>query len=139
VILFAAAVVASLLFGTDVAVAPDVAAPGWSAAITDVSGTVFVRRAGEKQFALANVGEVFFAGDVIWTARGTAELTYFEGSSVRIESERQLTVAPLRVARDAGLVGIAQTVVRTWDAVARLFGGSREEMKTPTSSATVRG
>jgi hypothetical protein len=109
--------------------------------LTVVDGLVLIRH-GDVDFARAHVGEVVAAGATIRTAAGaSAEVTYFEGSSVRLASDAQIVVEALRARADGGpLTPIAQTIARTWHVVAELLGGStRYEMRTPTSTASVRG
>jgi hypothetical protein len=72
---------------------------------------------------------------MIRTATGaSAEITYFEGSTVRLEGDSQIVVKSLD---DPSLV---QTVERAWRVVAELVSGSsRYNIRTPTSTASVRG
>src|SRR5256885_7236680 len=89
----AATLVVGLVFafalGSTGALAPDDAAAfGSSSALTSVSGEVLVSHAGES-FAPAREGDVLVAGDTIRTAsNAAAEITYFEGSSVRLGRTR---------------------------------------------------
>ena len=109
--------------------------------LTVVDGLVLIRH-GDADFTHAYEGEVVVAGATIRTKAGaSAEITYVEGSSVRLESDAQLEVVGLSAKADGGpLIGIAQAIGRTWHVVAELFGGStRYEMRTPTSTASVRG
>jgi hypothetical protein len=69
------------------------------------------------------------------------EITYFEGSSVRVESDAEIVVESLGGgARGGPLIGIAQTIGRAWHVVTELVSGTtRYDVRTPTSTATVRG
>jgi len=128
--------------GSTGALAPeDAAAFGTSSALTNVSGEVLVSRAGQE-FAPAHQGDVVFAGDTIRTsASAVAEITYFEGSSVRLEENTELVITALESASDGGtIVTMAQAMGRTWHVVTKLLAGSsRYEVKTPTTTASVRG
>lgn len=102
--------------------------------LTGVDGSVLVRH-GDGSFAPAHEGDVIVAGDEVRTANGaSAELTYFEGSSVRLTGDSLVVVQSL----DG--VGLMPKVVRVWHAVTELVrGNSRYNVRTPTSTASVRG
>ena len=90
----------------------------------------------------AALGEVIAAGDTIRTGPGaTAEITYFEGSSVRIEAGTELVIEALATEADGGtVIAMAQAIGRTWHVVTKLLTpSSRYEVRTPTSAASVRG
>jgi hypothetical protein len=102
--------------------------------LTVVDGAVFVRH-GDAGFRPAREGDLVAAGDTVRTATGgSVEITYFEGSSVRLEADSQTVVQTLR---DPSL---EQRVERTWHVVTELVSGSsRYNLRTPTSTASVRG
>jgi hypothetical protein len=104
------------------------------ATLTGVDGDIFVRH-GDAGFEPAQEGDLVAAGDMIRTATSaSAEITYFEGSTVRLEGDSQIVVKSLD---DPSLV---QTVERAWRVVAELVSGSsRYNIRTPTSTASVRG
>ena len=95
-----------------------------------VDGSVLVRHAG-ADFLPAHEGDVIAAGDTIRTGTGaSAEFTYFEGSSIRIEANMEIVVASLRTSNS----GLEQTLGRAWRVITKLFsGGSRYEVRTPSS------
>jgi hypothetical protein len=107
-----------------------------SSALTVVDGAVLVSHAG-ADFAPASEGDVLAAGDAIRTGDGaSAEVTYFDGSSVRLEADAEIVVMGLRT--DDGRA--VQLLGRAWHAVTRLISGdSRYETRTPSSTASVRG
>jgi hypothetical protein len=80
---------------------------------------------------------VIAAGDTIRTGAGAAaEITYVEGSTVRIEADTQIVVESLPTSNN----GVIQTLERSWLVVTKLIsGGSRFEVRTPSSTASVRG
>ena len=131
-----------LAFASTAALAPNGAeALGASAVLTLVNGDVVVGHAGQELVDAA-LGEVIAAGDTIRTGPGaTAEITYFEGSSVRIEAGTELVIEALATEADGGtVIAMAQAIGRTWHVVTKLLTpSSRYEVRTPTSAASVRG
>lgn len=109
--------------------------------ITIIGGEVAVRH-GASDFVAAADGETLNAGDAIRTgADGRAILTYFEGSTVTVEPNTQLAIDRAAVAPDGGTVVLmTQAAGRTWHVVTKLItGGSKYEVRTPASTASVRG
>lgn len=109
--------------------------------LTVVDGPVLIRHGG-ADFSPAHEGDLAAAGDTIRAATGaSAEITYFEGSSVRVESGAEVVVASLDTRADRGpLTGIVQTIGRTWHVVTELVSGTtRYDVRTPTLTASVRG
>jgi hypothetical protein len=132
---------AALIFGSSLALAPEAQALGATTTLTVVRGDVLVRHA-DGEFVPARDGEVIAAGDTIRTGSDAlAEITYFEGSSVRIESRTELVIEALSTESDGGtVIAMWQTVGRTWHVVTKLItGSSRYEVRTPSSTASVRG
>ena len=124
----------ALGFSSSVVLGPDAVVS--NSTLTLVDGAVFVRHEGSA-FTFAREGDVIAAGDTLRTGRGaTAEFTYVEGSSVRVDSDTQIVVASLRTSD----VGVGQALGRAWHVVTSLIsGGSRYEVRTPSSTASVRG
>src|SRR3989442_13947170 len=90
----------------------------------------------------ATDGDLLAAGDSIETAAdGRAVVTFFEGSTVEIEPSSTLSVDTLSVDAGGGTVILmTQAVGRTWHVVTKLLtGSSRYEVRTPASTASVRG
>ena len=138
---FALAMGFALIFGASAALAPEADALAAISTFSAVKGDVFVRHPS-GDLARANEGDVIVVGDAIRTGPDAlAEITYFEGSSVRIEADTELVVENLSTASDGGTVIVMrQAVGRTWHVVTKLItGGSRYEVHTPSSTATVRG
>jgi hypothetical protein len=133
------AVVLTLVFGSDAAFGSRDRVFATATTVTSISGSVYLRRTADMEFTPAHEGDVLSTGDIIWAGPGTAEVTYFEGSSVRIGPETQLVIRPLLVDGDS-VASLPQAFDRTWRVITRLLtGDTRYEMRTPTSSATVRG
>ena len=135
-----AAVVLSLAFGCAVR-STAVAAPESDAlvsvsAVTVVDGVVLISHAGAS-YTSAREGEVLAAGDTIRTGTGSAaEITYVDGSSVRLEANAEVIAERLRTSDG----GAARVLGRAWHVLTTLFSGvSRYEMRAPSSTASVRG
>src|SRR5256712_8820156 len=114
---------------------------GASSTITVLGGAVRVRHVSGDVTA-ATDGDLLAAGDSIETAAdGRAVVTFFEGSTVEIEPSSTLSVDTLSVEADGGTVVLmTQAVGRTWHVVTKLLtGSSRYEVRTPASTASVRG
>jgi hypothetical protein len=107
---------------------------------TVVDGSVLVRH-GDAGFTAAREGELVAAGDTVRTATGASvELTYFEGSSVRIEADSEILVESLRAKSNDIEHGVSEKLQRIWHVVIELVSGSsRYDVRTPTSTASVRG
>ena len=106
------------------------------AAVIAVDGPVLLRH-GDAEFVAALEGEVVGAGDIVRTGTGaSAEITYSDGSSVRLEADAEIVIVGLHPSDG----GAAQTLRRAWQAVTRLLSeGSRYETRGPSSTASVRG
>ena len=131
----------ALGFGSSAVLAPEADALVSVSTLTVVEGAVLISHGGVP-FTPGQAGEVVTAGDRIRTGAGAAaEITYFEGSSVRLEAETEIMVESLRTAADRGtVVAMMQTLGRTWHVVTKLVSGSsRYEVRTPSSTASVRG
>ena len=124
----------ALGFGSSALLADDGEAIDSISMLTVVDGAVFVSHA-DGSFEPAREGDIVAAGEMVRTATGaSAEITYFQGSSVRLEGDSQIVVQSL------GDVGFVQRVERTWHVVTELMSGSsRYNVRTPTSTASVRG
>jgi ferric-dicitrate binding protein FerR (iron transport regulator) len=114
---------------------------GASTSLTILSGDVSVRHAGGA-FVAAVDGQILNEGDTIRTALDArAILTYFEGSTVTIEPASEISIDNAETLADGGtVVAMTQTLGRTWHVVTKLItGSSKYEVKTPASTASVRG
>lgn len=114
---------------------------GATTSLTVLSGDVMVRRAG-GDFVAAFDGQVLSEGDTIRTgADARAVLTYFEGSTVTIEPDTQLTIDNASTLADGGTVVVmTQAFGRSWHVVTKLItGSSKYDVRTPASTASVRG
>ena len=110
--------------------------------VTIISGDIQVRHGSTASFASATDGEVLVAGDTVRSGDDSrAVLTYFEGSTVSIEPDTELTIEKTSVLTDGStIVLMQQNFGRTWHVVTKLItGNSKYEVKTPASTASVRG
>lgn len=115
---------------------------GAATIVTMISGDVQVRHGAAAAFVTATDGEVLVAGDTVRTADGArAVLTYFEGSTVSVEPNTELTIETAASFTDGSTVVVMQqNFGRTWHVVTKLItGNSKYEVKTPASTASVRG
>lgn len=136
VVAIAIIVALGLAVGSPALFAPEADALASITTLTVVDGTVLVRH-GDAAFTPAREGDLVAAGDTVRTATGASvEITYFEGSSVRVEANAEIVVTSLR-ASDGGAM---QTLGRAWHVVTTLISGApRYEVRTPSSTASVRG
>ena len=111
-----------------------------AATLAVLHGQVDAQKSG-GDFTPAFDGDLLTSGDVVRAnAAGNAVVTFFEGSTLTIESGSQVRVASLVKTGDGGIqVSIEQGLGRTWASIQKLGNGSKFEIKTPTSTAAVRG
>ena len=123
--------------GLNAVLAPEANALASISTLTVVAGPVLVRHGG-AEFSQAHEGDVVAAGDTIRTVTtASVELTYFDGSSVRLDADAEIVVASLRAEAEGGA---AQTIARAWNVLTKLVaGGTRFDVRTPSSTASVRG
>jgi hypothetical protein len=110
--------------------------------VTIISGDIQVRHGASASFVSATDGEVLVSGDTLRTGDDArAVLTYFEGSTVSIEPNSELTIENASSLSDGStIVVMQQNFGRTWHVVTKLItGNSKYEVKTPASTASVRG
>jgi hypothetical protein len=123
--------------GSSAVLAPEADALVSVSTFTVVDGAVLISHGG-AEFTPAREGDVLAAGDTIRTGTGSAaEITYFEGSSVRLEAETEIRVASLRTEPDIDMIRMLR---RSWDVLTKLIeGNTRYEVRGPSSTASVRG
>jgi hypothetical protein len=111
-----------------------------AATLTVLHGQVDAQKAG-GDFAPAFDGDLLTGGDTVRAnAAGNAVVTFFDGSTLTVESGSQVKVASLTKSSSGGIqVTIEQTLGRTWASVQKLGPDSKFEIKTPSSTAAVRG
>jgi hypothetical protein len=111
-----------------------------AATLTVLHGNVDAQK-GSAAFAPALDGDLLSSGDVVRANdAGNAVLTFFDGSTLTVQSGAQVKVASLNRTGSGGIqVTIEQTLGKTWASVQKLTGDSKFEIKTPSSTAAVRG
>ena len=122
---------------------------GGASLSADVAATLAVlntditsQRGGSGDFNLALDGDLLSNGDVVKSSTaGRAVLTFFDGSTLTVETGSQVKVTTLNHLASGGIqLTIEQTLGRSWASVQKLkTPDSKFEMKTPTSTAVVRG
>ena len=116
-------------------------AAGASTTLTIISGAVSLRAAG-GDFGAAADGAILSVGDTVRTGSDArAVLTYFEGTTVELEPSSELTIDAASAGTDGSTVLLmTQNIGRTWHVVSHLLtGNSKYEVRTPASTASVRG
>lgn len=109
--------------------------------LTTLDGTTDVAR-GAGDFARATDGQVLSAGDRVRTGdQSHAVVTFFDGSTVQLEPATTLTVVRATPTPTGAItIQLEQAIGRTWSSVQRLLRSeSKFELRTPTTTATVRG
>jgi Tfp pilus assembly major pilin PilA len=111
-----------------------------AATLTVLHGQVDAQKSG-ADFAPALDGDLLTTGDAVRAdAAGNAVVTFFDGSTLTVESGAQVKVASLTKTSIGGIqVTIEQTLGRTWASVQKLGSDSTFQIRTPTSTAAVRG
>ncbi|HKW77555.1 MAG TPA: FecR family protein [Candidatus Limnocylindria bacterium] len=113
-----------------------------AATLAILNTDITAQKAGGGDFEPALDGQLFATGDVVKSsAQGRAVLTFFDGSTLTVETGSQVKVTTLNRLAGGGIqLTIEQTLGRTWASVAKLkTPDSKFEIKTPTSVASVRG
>ncbi|HET7699790.1 MAG TPA: FecR family protein, partial [Candidatus Limnocylindria bacterium] len=112
-----------------------------STVLTILNGQTEVARAGAG-FAPANDGDIVSAGDRVRTAEAShAVITFFDGSTIELEPSTTIQIDEAAVTGSgARSISLLQTLGRTWSSVQKLTrADSKYELKTPSSTAVVRG
>lgn len=111
-----------------------------AATLTVLRGQIDAQK-GSAGFSPALDGDLLTSGDIVRSdSAGNAVVTFFDGSTLTVESGAQVRVASLVKTGSGGIqVSIEQTLGRTWASVQKLTSDSKFEIKTPTSTAAVRG
>ncbi len=111
-----------------------------AATLTVLHGQVDAQKTG-GDFAPAFDGDLLTGGDTVRAnAAGNAVVTFFDGSTLTVESGSLVKVTSLVKTGSGGIqVTIEQTLGRTWASVQKLGPDSTFEIRTPSSTAAVRG
>jgi YVTN family beta-propeller protein len=112
-----------------------------STVLTIIDGQAATAR-GTADFAAAHDGDLLQVGDRVRTdAASHAVVTFFDGSTIEVEPTTTITVDTATINANGSItISLTQTLGRTWSSVQKLTkADSRFELKTPTSTAVVRG
>ncbi len=112
-----------------------------STLLTIFNGTASVAH-GPTDFALASDGDILKAGDRVRTDdAGHALVTFFDGSTLELEPATTIQIDVVASNTDGSIaIELSQAIGRTWASVQKLTRiESKFEIKTPTSTASVRG
>ena len=112
-----------------------------AATLSVLHGDVDAQKGSAADFAPALDGDLLSSGDVVRANdAGNAVVTFFDGSTLTVQSGAQVKVASLVRTGSGGIqVTIEQTLGKTWASVQKLGPDSKFEVKTPSSTAAVRG
>ena len=105
-------------------------------------GNILVMKAGTGNWIEAQVGMSLEVGDAIKSGEGSsAEITFFDGSTVELDAGTQIEVASLNVTGTGSkTIGLKQTLGTTISRVTKLVDSSSSyEIETPACVAAVRG
>jgi len=106
-------------------------------------GDVFVMKAGTDSWTEAEVGMSLEDGDIIKTGDdSSAEITFFDGSTVELQPGTEIEIASLDISADSGstTITLEQTIGATISRVINIIDpASRYEVETPSGAAAVRG
>ena len=106
-------------------------------------GDVSVMKAGTGTWAGAQVGMSLKVGDTIKTGgNSTADITFFDGSTIELEAGTQIQILSLAIVCDTGVttISLLQTIGDTISRVTKILDpASSYEVETPSGVAGVRG
>jgi len=106
-------------------------------------GNVFVMKAGTDSWIEAQVGMSLEPGDIVKSGDGSsAEITFFDGSTIELQAGTEIEVASLDISTDTGstTISLKQAIGTTISRVTKLVDpASRYEIETPAGVAVVRG
>ena len=106
-------------------------------------GDVFVMKAGTDSWTEAEVGMSLEVGDSVKTGdTSSAEITFFDGSTIELEAGTEIEIASLDISTDTGstTITLEQTIGNTISRVTKILDpASRYEVETPTGVVAVRG
>ena len=106
-------------------------------------GNVSVMKAGTTSWTEVEEGMALGVGDSIKTGDdSSAEITFFDGSTIELEAGTEIEIASLDISPDTGSTTIIleQTIGNTISRVTKLLDpASRYEVETPSGVVAVRG
>ena len=117
--------------------------PSTLTTLSAIEGDVSVMEAGTDSWTEGEVGMSLEVGDTVKTGDdSSAEITFFDGSTVELQPGTEIEIASLDVAADSGstTITLEQTIGATISRVTNIIDpASRYEVETPSGAAAVRG
>jgi len=117
--------------------------PSTLTTLSAIEGDVSVMEAGTDSWTEGEVGMSLEVGDTVKTGDdSSAEITFFDGSTVELQPGTEIEIASLDVAADSGstTITLEQTIGATISRVINIIDpASRYEVETPSGAAAVRG
>ena len=113
-----------------------------AATLAILNTDITAQRGGSGDFVTSLDGDILTTGDVVKSSTaGRGVLTFFDGSTLAVETGSQVKVTTLNHLDAGGIqVVIEQALGRSWSSVSKLkTPDSKFEIRTPTSTAVVRG
>jgi uncharacterized repeat protein (TIGR01451 family) len=105
-------------------------------------GSVLVMKAGTGNWTEAQVGMALKLGDIVTSGNSSsAELTFFDGSTIELQAGTQIEIASLNISSTGSTtIGLKQVLGTTISRVAKLVdSASSYDIETPGGVAAVRG
>jgi hypothetical protein len=133
-------VLSILVASTLVGCAPS---PSTLTIVSMTEGNVSVMKAGTDSWTEAEVGTSLEVGDSVKTGdNSSAEVTFFDGSTIELQAGTEIEIASLDISRDTGstTITLEQMIGTTISRVTKLLDPAcRYEVETPTGVVAVRG
>jgi uncharacterized repeat protein (TIGR01451 family) len=126
---------------TDNSTAPSTA-PSTLTILSMTNGNVFIMKAGTDSWIEAQVGMSLKVGDIVKSGNSSsAEITFFDGSTIELDASTQVEVASLNISGTGSTtIGLKQQIGNTINRVTKLVdSASSYEVETPAGVAAVRG
>jgi hypothetical protein len=118
-------------------------APSTLTILSITEGDVSVMKAGTSSWIEAQVGMSLQPGDSVKTGdNSSADITFFDGSTIELQAGTKIEIASLDISRDTGSTNITleQAIGNTISRVTKIVDpASRYEVETPVGAAAVRG
>ena len=115
---------------------------GVAATLAILNTDITSQRGGSGDFITALDGDILTTGDIVKSSTaGRGVLTFFDASTLSVETGSQVKVTALNHLDNGGIQAvIEQALGRSWSSVTKLkTPDSKFEIRTPTSTAVVRG
>jgi len=119
------------------------ASPSTLTVLSATEGNVSLMKAGTGGWMEGRVGMSLEVGDSLKTGdNSSAEITFFDGSTIEVEAGTEIEIASLDISADTGstTITLEQRIGNTISRVTKILDpASRYEVETPTGVVAVRG